>query len=192
MLSQITRVNLDQGSSKSLQLPVGLLAVLLVLSSRLHNVINYRLVQNLNVREERRPFPLMHLAQRFCHFLVLAEHAADVFADFFQLLIQSGNFSFRVVNQLCHLVHAVAELDVSASDATVGSTDADGQDIFAERAGESRVVFRVLGFRTAAGRLAVDADYFHPRSELVVCGVELLSCSGGVILIVDQYRICSA
>jgi hypothetical protein len=82
-------------------------------------------------------------------------------------------------------LHAVAELDVSASDAAVGSTDADSQDIFAERSGESSVVLCVLGRTVAVQWLAVDAYVFEPRIELVVYGVELFDYSAAVILSVD-------
>jgi hypothetical protein len=183
--NDVTRINLDQRSSKGLQLPLCLHAMLLVFHPRLHDVINHRLVESLNIRKERRPFSLMLLAHRFGHFLVLVEYAGDVFADFFEFLVQSGNFGFRVVGQLCHLLHAVAELDVSASDAAVGSTDADSQDIFAERSGESSVVLCVLGCTKAVERLAVDAYVFKPRSELVVYGVELFDYGAAVILSVD-------
>jgi hypothetical protein len=183
--TEMTRINLDQRSCESLQLPLGLHTMLLILHSGLHDVINHRLVESLNIRKERRPFSLMLLAHRFGHFLVLVEYADDVVADFFEFLVQSGNFSFRVVGQLCHLLHAVAELDVSASDAAVGSTDADSQDIFAERSGESSVVLCVLGRTVAVQWLAVDAYVFEPRIELVVYGVELFDYSAAVILSVD-------
>jgi hypothetical protein len=134
----------------------------------------------------------MDLAHRLGRLLVLLEHAADIFVDFVELFLQAGDFRFRVVNQLCHLLHAIAELDVSASDTAVGSADADSQDVFAERAAESRVGFRVFDCRIAVGRLAVDADVFDPCGEFVVYRVELFDHRVGGVLGVATQGVCTA
>lgn len=146
----------------------------------------------MDIREEYRSSALMYLANRLRHFLVLVEHAVDVFLDFFKLSTQTGDFYFRVIDQVCHPLHAVAELDVSASSASTGSSDADSQDVLAERAEESRLVFRVLGCRMSrcVWRLAIYVDVFNPRSELMVYRVELFGHRACLILSVDIYRLC--
>lgn len=185
---------LEQRSHESLQLPVRLYVQRLILLPRIRNILDRFLVISLNVSLKLSNLLPHLIAHSFGRFVELAQSGRNLIVNLSQFFNKSVDFDFRVMKQLAHFLHAVAELHVFLNHGSVRFCDGHCDDIFVERAEQFLIVLHCAEFslRREAWdieRFSVDVHAIDLRFELFVDGIDFLSESAGFVLAIDSNGI---